>query len=246
MHNLGLLDLYLYPYVSDGVLDDLPHAPEGKLWITSSFGPMGLRASFPADPLDPRLLRISLYPDGAQGTGYATRVEAEEMLAWSRWQLGWLDATQISCVTENEATVTLSPVAEPHSAQVRRHGVRRPAQRQTLSDRSRKMRVRGEPPKLGPSRPRLARRLRARRVIAALRSVALKLSINRQGIASEPPSRLRDTQSRRAHSLYPSALVVAEPSCHTENLHWCDAFEYNGHHGRSLASTGGVRRGIVR
>ena len=109
IHNLGLLDLY----ASDGILGEVPDAPPGQTWVTSRFGLMGLGADFPADPEDPRLLQVWLHPDGAQFTGYATRLEAEEMLAWSRWQLGWLDSTQISCINENEATVILGPVADP-------------------------------------------------------------------------------------------------------------------------------------
>lgn len=35
------------------------------------------------------------------------------MLAWSRWQLGWLSETQVSCVTDDKATVRLGPVASP-------------------------------------------------------------------------------------------------------------------------------------
>ncbi len=35
------------------------------------------------------------------------------MLAWSRWQLEWLDPSQVYCVTENESTVTLGPVGDP-------------------------------------------------------------------------------------------------------------------------------------
>ena len=39
------------------------------------------------------------------------------MLAWSRWQLGWLDPSQIRCVTEPDTTVTLSPIAlDPRDA----------------------------------------------------------------------------------------------------------------------------------
>ena len=38
---------------------------------------------------------------------------AKEMLAWSRWQLGWLEADQIHCLnnSEPETTITLNPVA---------------------------------------------------------------------------------------------------------------------------------------
>ena len=53
-----------------------------------------------------------LDPTGNQAVSYVTLL-AEEMLAWSRWQLGWLDSTQISCVTETGASVTLGPVADP-------------------------------------------------------------------------------------------------------------------------------------
>ena len=35
------------------------------------------------------------------------------MLAWSRWQLGWLQPDQIQCVTDQHTTVTLHPVADP-------------------------------------------------------------------------------------------------------------------------------------
>ena len=35
------------------------------------------------------------------------------MLAWSRWQLGWLDPTQIRCIVEPSATVTLTAIDQP-------------------------------------------------------------------------------------------------------------------------------------
>ena len=108
-HNLGLLDMYTY----DRSLDELPDSTKERTWIESTFGLMGLRVYFPADPQDPRLLQEWRFPDGARTTGYATVLETLEMLAWSRWQLGWLDPAQIRCVTENEATVTLDPVADP-------------------------------------------------------------------------------------------------------------------------------------
>ena len=112
IHNLGLLDMYAYANL--GTVDDPVAAPAGKTWVTSTFGRMGLKADFPADPEDPRLVQTWLDPTGNQAVSYVTLL-AEEMLAWSRWQLGWLDSTQISCVTENEATVTLGPVANPGS-----------------------------------------------------------------------------------------------------------------------------------
>ena len=87
-HNLGLLDMY--PYVQD--LRNGPDTTNGEAWTRVEIGLMGLRAYHP---------------------GNNTEWDADEMLAWSRWQLGWLDAEQVNCVTENEATVALGPVADP-------------------------------------------------------------------------------------------------------------------------------------
>ncbi len=111
IHNLGLLDLY----ATAGVVDGRSDAPAGKTWITTRFGLMGLGADFPADPEDPNMQTKWVHPDGVQTFSLATRLIAGEMLAWSRWQLEWLDPPQIICVTENEATVTLGPVANPGS-----------------------------------------------------------------------------------------------------------------------------------
>ena len=111
IHNLGLLDLY----ATAGVVDGRSDAPIGKTWITTRFGLMGLGVDFPADPEDPNMQTKWVHPDGVQTFSLATRLIAEEMLVWSRWQLEWLDPPQIICVTENEATVTLGPVANPGS-----------------------------------------------------------------------------------------------------------------------------------
>ncbi len=107
IHNLGLLDMY--PYASLDIVD----APAGKTLVRSTFGPMGLRVHFPADPEDPRLTQTWLYPNGSQSVGYTTLLAAEEMLAWSRWQLGWLNSEQVRCVTDTESVVDLEPIAEP-------------------------------------------------------------------------------------------------------------------------------------
>lgn len=89
-HNFGLPDLYPY--------DEAPHVfpapPPGQSWVFTEFGVLGLRASFPsAEPL-----------------WYATSIE---MLAWSRWQLGWLDPLWMTCGVATSSTVTLQPVARP-------------------------------------------------------------------------------------------------------------------------------------
>ncbi len=105
-HNLGLLDMY--PYAAGR--HELPEAPAGKEWVTGGFGLMGLFFYFLADD-DPRLSRVADYADGSSGTDYVDTALAREMLAWSRWQLGWLDDSQIRCVLAPQTTVSLSAVA---------------------------------------------------------------------------------------------------------------------------------------
>ena len=83
-HTLGLLDMYAY--------DTSRHElPAGEQWVSTHFGLMGLEASYPSTRQD--------------------RVYAREMLAWSRWQLGWMNPSQIRCITEPDITVTLNPIA---------------------------------------------------------------------------------------------------------------------------------------
>ena len=102
LHALGLLDHYSYgAYLSPTPTQDGP--------LSIGFGAMGLQALSPAGRGDP--------------SGHGFR-RAPEMLAWSRWQLGWLDDTQIECVTGDEASVTLGSGPQPR----RPHGHgRRPA-----------------------------------------------------------------------------------------------------------------------
>ncbi len=107
VHNLGLVDYYPYEIL------ELPDPPSGKTWVGGHFGPMGLSALFLADERDARLAHIVHHPNGARSTQFTPAFGAREMLAWSRWQLGWLDEAQVSCVTEVEATVILTPVAAP-------------------------------------------------------------------------------------------------------------------------------------
>ncbi len=114
-HNLGLADLYPY----DSGVHARPDAPSGRAWIASEWGRMNMWAYFLADEDDPRLAHDWQYPDGYASTAYRRHLRIEEMLAWSRWQLGWLSESQVSCLNEpatgeTEAiTVTLSPVAQP-------------------------------------------------------------------------------------------------------------------------------------
>ena len=84
LHTLGLVDMYPL----DASRREPPLDPN---WSVTDFGPMGVRVYFPSARNE--------------------YLDAREMLAWSRWQLGWIDAEQIRCVTSAEATITLSPVA---------------------------------------------------------------------------------------------------------------------------------------
>ena len=87
-HSFGLADLY--PHIVTW-----PPLPDPTNWIRADFGLFGLNAYYPAN-------------------GRAPVWEPHhEMLAWSRWQLGWLTAAQVRCVTEDDATIALRPVADP-------------------------------------------------------------------------------------------------------------------------------------
>ena len=110
-HALGLLDLY----PSDDSLRDHPEPPPGKRWVANQIGLMGLWANFLTSEGDPRLAHAVHRPGGRRYTTYAYGLQAREMLAWSRWQLGWLQPRQVRCLTglETEETVTLRPVASP-------------------------------------------------------------------------------------------------------------------------------------
>ena len=92
-HVLGLADLYPYT-VNVHFVPTIP--PEGKRWRHVELGLMGLSAAVPVDDRDPSAFTY-----------------AGEMLAWSRWQLGWLDDDQIRCISDSTATVTLRPVSDP-------------------------------------------------------------------------------------------------------------------------------------
>ena len=108
MHNLGLLDMYPY----DGSRHELPEAPIDQVWVNVDFGLMRLESNFLSAEDDRRRRVRWLLPGGRiGGIWYRTFVFPAEMLAWSRWQLGWLDSDRVECVTGTTATVTLDPIA---------------------------------------------------------------------------------------------------------------------------------------
>ena len=108
-HTLGLVDLYPY----DDSHGNRTDAPTGSAWVDVEMGLMSMRAHFIASSQDARLAHDWRHPDGYRSTAYRASVHAFEMLSWSRWQFGWLDASQVRCLTDDEATVILSAIADP-------------------------------------------------------------------------------------------------------------------------------------
>ena len=91
-HVLGLTDLYPMNYF------DIPSPPADMKWVTLEVGLMGLQGRY----LAPR-----------SATGVINGHSLYAMLAWSRWQLGWLEPSQIRCIVEPSATVTLTAIDQP-------------------------------------------------------------------------------------------------------------------------------------
>ena len=91
-HVLGLTDLY----PKKGF--DIPYPPADMKWVTLEVGLMGLQGRY----LAPR-----------SATGVIDGHSLYAMLAWSRWQLGWLEPSQIRCIVEPSATVTLTAIDQP-------------------------------------------------------------------------------------------------------------------------------------
>ena len=111
-HNLGLLDMYPY----DSSLHEVPGAPRGQVWVATEFGLMELDGYFLSPEADQRRRFVWRHIAGDAEIAYEHFLNPREMLAWSRWQLDWLNADQVRCITEDSATVTLAPVARPGGA----------------------------------------------------------------------------------------------------------------------------------
>ena len=107
LHNLGLLDMYPHEEV------ELPAPPEGEAWIYGAFGFMSLYSRYRAPVTDLPPTAAIYGADGSRSTEDVRGSTAAEMLAWSRWQLGWLDEDQILCIHAPYARFSLAPVAEP-------------------------------------------------------------------------------------------------------------------------------------
>ncbi len=112
IHALGLPDLAPNFYPEAG---DRSRPPDGKRWARASFGPMFLRSWFGASHNDSRLQYTRTRPDGSTTRDFVSASHALEMLAWSRWQLGWLNDSQVHCIENGDsaASVALTPIAQP-------------------------------------------------------------------------------------------------------------------------------------
>ena len=108
VHGLGLADLY--PYSSAHQREE---APAGRRWIDTNWGLMRLQTAFLAADDDPRLTVRWEFASGKISHARQSIWNAGEMLAWSRWQLGWLREAQVACVNDASATITLEPIARP-------------------------------------------------------------------------------------------------------------------------------------
>ena len=97
-HVLGLTDLYPKNQSGHQGSFDIPYPPADMQWVTVEAGLMGLEGHY-------------LVPESAtRGITYHGPIA---MLAWSRWQLGWLEPSQIRCIVEPSATVTLTAIDQP-------------------------------------------------------------------------------------------------------------------------------------
>ena len=82
-------------------------------WVTAEFGAMYLESHFLEHEWEMLLRRPIRLLRGEDAQLRWHALVANEMLAWHRWQLGWLDASQVRCLGGTEASVTLAPIAQP-------------------------------------------------------------------------------------------------------------------------------------
>ena len=108
LHVLGLADLY-----NTGGVSLRPDRKAGSRLARSDFGIMGLGAYHFIDEHDRILNGTPPLPSDQYLVDHWIRFS--EMLAWSRYQLGWLSADQFSCVTQPDTVLSLAPVSRDGS-----------------------------------------------------------------------------------------------------------------------------------
>ncbi|WP_420625129.1 cell wall-binding repeat-containing protein [Candidatus Poriferisodalis sp.] len=108
-HNLGLLDMYPY----DPERGKPPEVASDNVLVFIDIGLMGLASTFATVQNDERLRHIWTFSNGSTSVGYTRGLNLREMLGWSRWQLGWLSDSQVSCSDAPDTTVQLAPIAQP-------------------------------------------------------------------------------------------------------------------------------------
>ena len=104
LHLFGLADLYLV------YGDTQPTRRNGSVLIRTEFGQMGLTAYSHIDEADPSVGELHL--SSGSRSSVDSRLWLNDMLGWSRWQLGWLAPTQVRCVEEPDAFVAIDPVID--------------------------------------------------------------------------------------------------------------------------------------
>ena len=105
MHLFGLADLYHPEGLFYGIEED---APPEHTWVAPRTGLMGLYYNLLTHERDEGL---HFFENGSWSPSPTNSPEALEMLAWSRWQLGWLDADRVACITAPDVIGRLDPVA---------------------------------------------------------------------------------------------------------------------------------------
>ena len=123
VHGLGLVDYCPY----DRSKHEQTTAPSGRDWVGVKWGLFNLWAWFLADSDDRRLRHTWRHPAGHTNFGYNTRLGPLEMLAWSRWQLGWLAGSQVRCIDNGAGSENRSAESD-RSARRRCRDGRHPAQ----------------------------------------------------------------------------------------------------------------------
>lgn len=104
LHVFGLADLY-----SQSATPTRPDRKPGYRLASFDFGIMGLNVYHFIDENDPILSGKAALP--SEHYLVDDWVRFSEMLGWSRYQLGWLDAKQAVCVKQPDSLHTIGPVS---------------------------------------------------------------------------------------------------------------------------------------